>query len=220
MATRQRFSEIVAGSKTLTEKSLRLKIKSDEIIDQSTQQQNTGTPKIPNTAAPKKLNECLCTKPHHQTGLGPETNDNGKAAEILNSWKEIAQYLSRGVRTVQRWECDLQLPVRRPRQKSRSAVIAFKSELDLWLLRSSPNCPAIMADDDPHLALQRLEHRLEQLRAEMHIVQGQISKIKRRLPETLEVPNPVSPRHRQHELVFKERELYPDFPIPFPRPSV
>jgi hypothetical protein len=53
--------------------------------------------------------------------------------EVLNSWKEVATYLGRGVRTVQRWEQELGLPVRRPRGKSRSAVIAFKSELDAWL---------------------------------------------------------------------------------------
>lgn len=53
--------------------------------------------------------------------------------EVLNSWKEVASYLGRGVRTVQRWEQELSLPVRRPRGKSRSAVIAFKTELDKWL---------------------------------------------------------------------------------------
>ena len=53
--------------------------------------------------------------------------------DILNSWKEVAGYLGRGVRTVQRWEHDLGLPVRRPRGKARSAIIAMRSELDLWL---------------------------------------------------------------------------------------
>lgn len=53
--------------------------------------------------------------------------------EVLNSWKEIAQYLERGVRTVQRWETDLALPVRRPRGKKRSAVIAMRCDLDDWL---------------------------------------------------------------------------------------
>ena len=196
MDTRQRFSEIVADSKTLAEKSLRLKIKSDEIIDRSTLQRNTGTPKIPDTVAQK---------------TGAE-----KSAEVLNSWKEIAQYLGRGIRTVQRWECDLQLPVRRPRQKLRSAVIAFKSELDLWLLRSNPNCPAIMADADPHLTLERLEHRLEQLREEMRSVQRQISKIKRRLPESWKFPIPLTPPHRQHEPVSKGRKLYQDSPFHTP----
>jgi hypothetical protein len=52
---------------------------------------------------------------------------------ILNSWKEIAGYLGRGVRTVQRWEAQLGLPVHRPAGKDHSAVIAFSSELDQWL---------------------------------------------------------------------------------------
>ena len=53
--------------------------------------------------------------------------------EMLNSWKEVAAYLGRGVRTVQRWELELGLPVRRPRGKPRSAIIALKPELDRWL---------------------------------------------------------------------------------------
>jgi hypothetical protein len=53
--------------------------------------------------------------------------------DILNSWKEISQYMNRGIRTVQRWERELGLPVRRPRGKGRSAVIAVRSELDHWL---------------------------------------------------------------------------------------
>ena len=55
--------------------------------------------------------------------------------EVLNSWKEIAAYLGRGVRTVQRWERELNLPVRRPRGKDRSAVIALKPDIDQWLHR-------------------------------------------------------------------------------------
>ena len=55
------------------------------------------------------------------------------AENVLNSWKEIACYLNRGVRTVQRWEAELAMPVRRPRGKSRSAVIAMRSEIDEWL---------------------------------------------------------------------------------------
>ena len=55
------------------------------------------------------------------------------AHDVLNSWKEIANYLNRGVRTVQRWEAELAMPVRRPRARSRSAVIALRSEIDEWL---------------------------------------------------------------------------------------
>ena len=52
---------------------------------------------------------------------------------VLNSWKEIANYTGRGIRTLQRWERELGFPVRRPRGKQRSAVIAIRQEIDLWM---------------------------------------------------------------------------------------
>jgi hypothetical protein len=52
---------------------------------------------------------------------------------MLNSWKEIASYLDRGVRTVQRWERELQLPVHRIGKGKRSPVYAITTELKLWL---------------------------------------------------------------------------------------
>ena len=55
---------------------------------------------------------------------------------VLNSWKEIASYLGRGVRTVQRWERDFGLPVHRPGGKKRAATLALPSELDEWLRRT------------------------------------------------------------------------------------
>ena len=54
----------------------------------------------------------------------------------LNSWKEIAQFLGRSVRTVQRWEQELGLPVRRPAGHDRSAVVAVPSELKAWIRRT------------------------------------------------------------------------------------
>jgi hypothetical protein len=54
-------------------------------------------------------------------------------APILNSWKEIATYLGRGVRTVQRYERELQLPVRRVGGKSRRSVVALSQDLDTWV---------------------------------------------------------------------------------------
>src|SRR5262252_4191432 len=69
---------------------------------------------------------------------------------VLNSWKEVAQYLERGVRTVQRWEADLGLPVRRPRGKKRSAVIAICSEIDDWV----SSCPAFLASQENGLSAQ------------------------------------------------------------------
>lgn len=53
--------------------------------------------------------------------------------KILNSWKEIASYMGRGVRTVQRWERHFHLPVHRPSGQPRSAVLAFSDEIACWL---------------------------------------------------------------------------------------
>jgi hypothetical protein len=58
---------------------------------------------------------------------------------ILNSWKEIAVYMGRAVRTVQRWERECEFPVHRPRGKKRSPVFALSREIDTWL----ENCPQI-----------------------------------------------------------------------------
>jgi transcriptional regulator with XRE-family HTH domain len=56
--------------------------------------------------------------------------------EILTGWKDIASYLGKGVRTVQRYERGLGLPVRRPTGKSTGSVIATKAELGAWILAS------------------------------------------------------------------------------------
>lgn len=50
----------------------------------------------------------------------------------LESWKEIAGYLKRGVRTARRWEKDEGLPVHRQAHKSQGTVYAHASELDAW----------------------------------------------------------------------------------------
>ena len=55
---------------------------------------------------------------------------------ILNGWKEIANHLGRGVRTVQRYETALGLPIRRPANKARGSVLATTAELDAWIAAS------------------------------------------------------------------------------------
>ena len=53
--------------------------------------------------------------------------------EVLESWKEISDYLKRTVKTCQRWERELELPVRRLESATRARVFAYKDELDFWL---------------------------------------------------------------------------------------
>jgi len=54
--------------------------------------------------------------------------------EILSGWKEIACHLGKGVRTVQRYERELGLPIRRAGGKLTGSVIATKVELDAWVI--------------------------------------------------------------------------------------
>ena len=58
----------------------------------------------------------------------------------LDSWKEIAAYVRRGVRTVRRWETEEGLPVHRHVHRALGSVYAFKSEIDAWR-RSGPRRP-------------------------------------------------------------------------------
>ena len=74
-----------------------------------------------------------CARNQHSVER-PENRTSG----VLNSWKEIAAYLNRGVRTVQRWESELRLPVHRPKGNNRSAIIALREEIDDWL-RHTPS---------------------------------------------------------------------------------
>lgn len=67
-------------------------------------------------------------------------NPSEKTA-VLTSWKEIANYMGKGVRTVQRWEQDFGLPVRRPHGSSKKAILARPRDLDAWVaLRCSSRC--------------------------------------------------------------------------------
>jgi Tol biopolymer transport system component len=50
----------------------------------------------------------------------------------LDSWKEIASHLGRGIRTVQRWEREEGLPVHRLDHVKRGTVYANPEELDAW----------------------------------------------------------------------------------------
>ncbi len=84
-----------------------------------------------------------------------ENNENQRR---FTSWKEIAQYLGRDIRTCQRWEEKFGLPVYRVDPESpKSRVYAFKDELDEWLhQRKPPRTPIANA----FLWLQTFKKRL------------------------------------------------------------
>src|ERR1700739_3991533 len=56
----------------------------------------------------------------------------------LESWGEIASYLHREIRTVQRWERYQGLPVRRLQIGKLGTVYAYRSELDKWFRERQP----------------------------------------------------------------------------------
>jgi hypothetical protein len=69
--------------------------------------------------------------------------------KVLGSWKEIAAYLGKGVRTVQRWENDLGLPVRRPNGAAKGVVYASPDELERWLAHRWGKRTAPLAGNGP-----------------------------------------------------------------------
>lgn len=55
-------------------------------------------------------------------------------SEALTCWKDIARYMGKGVRTVQRWEQQFGLPVRRPSGVThKTAVLAYPHDLEIWM---------------------------------------------------------------------------------------
>ena len=59
----------------------------------------------------------------------------------LDSWKEIASYMKRDVKTVQRWEKREGMPVHRHVHDKLGSVYAFRSDLDTWTRNRRPASP-------------------------------------------------------------------------------
>src|SRR5690349_8724255 len=62
----------------------------------------------------------------------PASSSPPDESDRLDSWKEIASYLGREVRTVQGWEKNEGLPIHRHQHARQGSVYAFKPELDAW----------------------------------------------------------------------------------------
>src|SRR5262252_341310 len=70
-----------------------------------------------------------------------EAEQSRAFGERLESWKDIAAYFRRDVRTVQRWEQTDGLPVHRHKRAHRPIPYAYKAELDAWWIGRSENAP-------------------------------------------------------------------------------
>lgn len=87
----------------------------------------------------------------------------------LTSWKEIAQYLGKGVRTVQRWERTFGLPVRRPAAHSKGIVFALAEDLDSWLQQQHEQRNANLNQE-----IDRLRAALSEVTAENQALRAQL----------------------------------------------
>src|SRR4026208_454179 len=82
----------------------------------------------------------------------------------LDSWKEIAAYLGRGIRTVQRWEREEGLPVHRLVHDKRGNVYAQRDELAAWWESRRVTLVGQPSEDEradvPHVSprLERITH--------------------------------------------------------------
>lgn len=79
-----------------------------------------------------------CIMDEQAPGPMPNGSTETSPGDRLDSWKEIAAFLRREVRTVQRWEKTARLPVHRLRIERQSAVYAYKSELNAWYADRKP----------------------------------------------------------------------------------
>jgi erythromycin esterase-like protein len=106
--------------------------------------------------------------------IAPE-NDRG-VAPVLTCWKDIARYVGKGVRTVQRWEQELGFPVRRTERRQKGRVLAVPTEIDSWV--KSQQC--IDGQLDAHGSLLRSLHELRienrELRSENRALLRQLSR--------------------------------------------
>ncbi len=63
-------------------------------------------------------------------GVGSQSSAANR--DRLTGWKEIAAHLGKGVRTVQRWERELGLPVHRIKASAGEILFASAAEIDRW----------------------------------------------------------------------------------------
>jgi hypothetical protein len=84
-------------------------------------------------------------------------------SQVLSGWKDIANYLGKGVRTVQRYERELALPVRRPAGKTKASVIATRSELDIWAASHWTHPPHPLGETSPLTVCTSLRSRIAEM---------------------------------------------------------
>lgn len=113
-------------------------------------------------------------------------------SQFLSGWKEIANYLGKGVRTVQRYERHMGLPVRRPAGKPWGSVVATRAELDAWVETSPIREVYQLSNPFPEYAssaraIQRGLSEMLRLRDKMYELRAEVKESVRTLRESVHI---------------------------------
>jgi hypothetical protein len=124
---------------------------------------------------------------------------NVNQPHFLNGWKEIANYLGKGVRTAQRYERNFALPVRRPSGRSEGAVMATPAEIDAWLMGSTkremltPVAPRLTSESEEMTQnLERMKQSREVLATARTELRTTLSRLKQASLRVADVMQQIS----------------------------
>ena len=110
--------------------------------------------------------------------------------QVLASWVEIAGYLGRAVRTVQRYEGKFDFPIHRQVGSARGAVTAYSDEIDEWVSRAKVgnfeaatkivatiSTATLSEASDYHMQAATLHQRAIEQRHDMVLLRTRIQKL-------------------------------------------
>jgi adenylate cyclase len=123
----------------------------------------------------------------------PLPSPGAESSRRLDSWKEIASYLKRGARTVQRWEREDGLPVHRLPHGKLGSVYAYPGELDAWWRNRGEQAPEDEEEAAPSIAVLPFSD-LGPENDQQHVSEGIAEEIINRLAriKALRVPSRTS----------------------------
>jgi hypothetical protein len=90
-------------------------------------------------------------KPNSSDALDERGRENSVVRERLDSWKEIAAYMRRSVRCVQRWERSEGMPVFRHQHAKGVTVYAYRDELNEWWHQDTSDQVSLISRSRPLL---------------------------------------------------------------------
>jgi phage terminase Nu1 subunit (DNA packaging protein) len=118
---------------------------------------------------------------------------------VLNSWKEISQYMGRSVRTLQRWE-RFGLPIHRPSGRDKSSVYALPAELQKWLEKGKPK---EAPQDEYRDRLVAITAHAKEVADSVVLLRRNAETLQNKLQESMELRNKI--RQRRAARLFNQR---------------